>query len=208
MPKITILTERELRSLVDLDDSAVSIVEEAFTALAGGSVVMPPVLSMAIAAANGEVDVKTAYVPGLEGFAIKVSPGFFNNPGLGLPSLNGLMILFSATTGVVQAVLLDNGYLTDLRTAAAGAVAAKHLAPENVGIVGVIGAGVQADFQLRALRLVRKFERVVVWRAGLAQGDRLCFQNAHRARLLRGYGADGGGLRLRIERRADDHTGA
>ena len=163
MPKITILTESELRSLVGLDDAAVSIVEEAFTALAGGSVIMPPVLSMAIEVANGEVDVKTAYVPGLDGFAIKVSPGFFNNPGLGLPSLNGLMILFSATTGLVQAVLLDNGYLTDLRTAAAGAVAAKHLAPENVRTVGVIGAGVQADLQLRALRLVRKFERVVVW---------------------------------------------
>lgn len=163
MPKITILTERKLRPLVAVDEAAVAIVERAFAALAGGAVIMPPVLSMAIEAANGEVDIKTAYVPGLEGFAVKVSPGFFNNPKVGLPSLNGLMVLLSAETGLVQAVMLDNGYLTDVRTAAAGAVAAKHLAPAHVHTVGVIGAGVQADLQLRALRLVRKFERVVVW---------------------------------------------
>ena len=129
MARIAVLTESDLRALVAVDAEAVAIVEDAFAALAGGAVVMPPVLSMAIEAANGEVDVKTAYVPGLDGFAVKVSPGFFDNPRLGLPSLNGLMVLFSATTGVVQAVLLDNGYLTDVRTAAAGAVAAKHLAP-------------------------------------------------------------------------------
>ena len=163
MARITVLTETELRALIAVDDGAVAVVEEAFAVLAGGKVVMPPVLSMAIEAANGEVDVKTAYVPGLDGFAIKVSPGFFDNPQLGLPSLNGLMVLFSATTGLVEAVLLDNGYLTDVRTAAAGAVVAKHLAPACVDTVGVIGAGVQADLQLRALNLVRDFDRVLVW---------------------------------------------
>ncbi|ESR24570.1 cyclodeaminase [Lutibaculum baratangense] len=163
MPEITILTERELRECVTLDLEAVDIVEEAFAALARGGVVMPPVLSMAIEAANGEVDVKTAYVPGLDGFAVKVSPGFFDNPGLGLPSLSGLMVVLDARTGVVKAVLLDNGYLTDIRTAAAGAVAARHLAPREVRTAGVIGAGVQAELQARALRLVRPFEELVVW---------------------------------------------
>ncbi len=163
MPDITILTEAELRGCVALDREAVAVVEQAFAALAGGDVVMPPILSMAIAAANGEVDVKTAYVPGLDGFAIKVSPGFFDNPKLGLPSLNGLMILLSAQTGIVQAVLLDNGYLTDVRTAAAGAVAAKHLAPDRVETAGVLGAGVQAELQIRALALVRDFDRLLVW---------------------------------------------
>ncbi|MEP4423258.1 MAG: ornithine cyclodeaminase family protein, partial [Nitratireductor sp.] len=135
---ITILTENELRAAVRLDLAVVDTVERAFAALASGEVVMPPVLSMAFPDANGEVDVKTAYIPGFESFAIKVSPGFFDNPKLGLPSLNGLMILFSAKTGLVEALLLDNGYLTDVRTAAAGAVAARHLAP-NVHTAGVIG---------------------------------------------------------------------
>ena len=138
------------------------MVERAFAALATGTVVMPPILSLEIAEANGEVDVKTAYIPGFAGFAVKISPGFFDNPALGLASLNGLMILFSATTGLVEAVLLDNGYLTDVRTAAAGAVAAKHMAPA-VQTAGVIGAGVQARLQMKAAQLVRPFRRALVW---------------------------------------------
>lgn len=118
---------------------------------------------MDIPGANAEVDVKTAYIPGFEGFAIKVSPGFFDNPSLGLPSLNGLMILFNARTGLVDALFLDNGYLTDVRTAAAGAVAARHLAPDGVETAGVIGTGVQARLQMQAAFLVRPFKRVLVW---------------------------------------------
>ncbi|MEX5729444.1 ectoine utilization protein EutC [Rhodovulum iodosum] len=161
--EVLIVTEAELRRAVRLDLAAVEVVERAFAALAAGGVVMPPVMSMELEAANGEVDVKTAYLPGFDGFAIKVSPGFFDNPALGLPSLNGLMILFSAKTGLAEALFLDNGYLTDLRTAAAGAVAAKWLAPERVETAGVIGTGVQARLQIEAAHLVRPFGRVLVW---------------------------------------------
>lgn len=160
---IRIMTEAELREVVGLDLETVDVIEQAFVALAGGEVVMPPILSMGLPAANGEVDVKTAYIPGFEGFAIKISPGFFDNPKLGLPSLNGLMILFSAQTGLVMAVFLDNGYLTDIRTAAAGAVAARHLAPEKVETAGVIGTGLQARLQMQAAHLVRPFQRALVW---------------------------------------------
>jgi ornithine cyclodeaminase len=160
---IRIVTEAELRRVVGLDLTAVDVVERAFAALASGRVVMPPILSMELAEANGEVDVKTAYIPGFDGFAIKVSPGFFDNPRLGLPSLNGLMILFSAKTGLVEAVFLDNGYLTDIRTAAAGAVAARHLAPKHVDTAGVIGTGVQARLQMKAAHLVRPFRRLLIW---------------------------------------------
>lgn len=163
MRDVTILTETDLRGCVPLDLTAVDVVEAAFRALATGAVVMPPILSMDLPAVNGEVDVKTAWIPGFDGFAIKVSPGFFDNPKLGIPSLNGLMILFNARTGLVDALLLDNGYLTDVRTAAAGAVAARHLAPEVVETAGVIGTGVQARLQLQAAHLVRPFNRVLVW---------------------------------------------
>ncbi len=159
---IQIVTEAELRGLVTLDLTVVDMIERAFAALAKGGVVMPPILSMDLPDANGEVDVKTAYIPGFDGFAIKVSPGFFDNPKLGLPSLNGLMILFSARTGLVEALYLDNGYLTDIRTAAAGAVAARHLAPARVETAGVIGTGVQARLQMQAAHLVRPFARVLV----------------------------------------------
>ncbi len=159
---IQIVTEAELRAVVGLDLTIIDVIEQGFAALAKGGVVMPPILSMDLHDANGEVDVKTAYVPGLDGFAIKVSPGFFDNPKLGLPSLNGLMILFSAKTGLVEALFLDNGYLTDIRTAAAGAVAARHLAPAHVETAGAIGTGVQARLQMQAAHLVRPFARVLV----------------------------------------------
>lgn len=168
---VRILTEGELRSAVPLDGDAVDAVEQGFRALAGGGVVMPPILSMEIADANGEVDVKTAYVPGVASFAIKVSPGFFDNPALGLPSTSGLMILFSSRTGQIEAILLDNGYLTDVRTAAAGAVAARHLAREDAATAAILGTGVQARMQLSALTLVRPIRRAVFWGRDAAKAE-------------------------------------
>lgn len=163
MRDILILTEADLRASIALGDDVLRVVEDAFAALAGGTVIMPPILSMDIPDLHAEVDVKTAYIPGFDGFAVKVSPGFFGNPALGLPSLNGLMVLLNAQTGQVDAVLLDNGYLTDIRTAAAGGVAAGHMAPKTVTTAGVIGTGAQARLQIEAARLVRPFQRVLVW---------------------------------------------
>ncbi len=163
MPDIKILTEGELRALVPLDDEAVSCVEQAFSTLAGGGVEMPPIMTLMVPEHNGEVCVKSAYVPGIESFAMKMSPGFFDNPRLGLPSTSGLMVIFSSRTGMLEALLLDNGYLTDIRTAAAGAVAARHLAREDAAHVCIVGAGVQARMQLEALRLVRDVKSAVIW---------------------------------------------
>jgi ornithine cyclodeaminase len=159
----TILTENELRSLIHIDDAVIDAIEAGFTALSSGKVSMPPIMRLDIPEKNAEVDVKTAYVRGLDSFAVKMSPGFFDNHKIGLPSTSGLMILLSAENGFVKAVLLDNGYLTDVRTGAAGAVAARHLAPQTVKTAGVIGAGAQARFQMIALRQVRRFEKLLVY---------------------------------------------
>jgi ornithine cyclodeaminase len=163
MTSITILGEAQLCELVPLDLAAIDQVEAAFLALATEPVAMPPILRLDLPGHHGEVDVKTAYLPRFDSFAIKVSPGFFDNPSMGLPSLNGLMLVLSAKTGLTEAVLLDNGYLTAVRTAAAGAVAARWLSKRDTSHVAVIGAGEQARLQLQALKLVRRFERVSVW---------------------------------------------
>ncbi|GAB5375551.1 MAG: ectoine utilization protein EutC [Acuticoccus sp.] len=163
MGTIRLLTESDLRRLVPLDADAVACVDSAFATLAGGKVVMPPILSMPIAEHNGEIDVKTAYVPGLPAFAVKMSPGFFDNPAKGLPSTSGLMVVFSTETGMVEALLLDNGYLTDVRTAAAGAVATRHLAREDAATAAILGTGQQAALQLEALTLVRPLTRALIW---------------------------------------------
>ncbi|TJV69836.1 MAG: cyclodeaminase [Mesorhizobium sp.] len=171
MSRMTILTEAELRKIVTLDLEAVVCVENAFRALATLPVAMPPILRLDIPEHRGEVDVKSAYVPGIDGFAVKISSGFFDNPKLGLTSGGGMMVLLSAETGVVEALLLDNGYLTDIRTAAAGAVAARHLSREDSKVAAIFGAGLQAGLQLEALRLVRPIEEARIWARDAAKAE-------------------------------------
>ena len=163
MADIKILTEAELRSQVRLDLDAIECIENAFHALATKAVVMPPIMRLDIIENNGEIAVKTAYIPGIDNLAIKISPGFFDNPSLGLPSTNGLMVLFSTRTGMVEALLLDNGYLTNIRTAAAGAVAAKYFARADSQSAAILGAGAQAGLQLEALTLVRDITSATLW---------------------------------------------
>ena len=160
---MNLFKEEELRKYVTVNMKAIEIVEEGFTALANGEVTLPPIMRIDIPENNGEIDVKTAYIKGLDTFAIKISSGFFNNSSLGLPSLSGMMILFNTKTGITESILLDNGYLTDVRTAAAGAVAAKYLAKDNVQHVGVIGTGTQARYQIEALSKVREFTTIHVY---------------------------------------------
>ncbi|WP_295048472.1 cyclodeaminase [uncultured Paracoccus sp.] len=162
-PPVKILTETDLRALMPLDAGAVACIRDAFVALATKPVAMPPVLRLDIPDQRGEVDVKTAHIPGLPHFAIKISPGFFGNPALGLPSTNGMMVVLSARTGLVEALLLDNGWLTDVRTAAAGAVAADGLARPDAHRAAILGAGMQARMQLQALTLVRPVSQAAVW---------------------------------------------
>lgn len=160
--EITILTESELRESVSLDQETLTAVEDGFTRLANDQAMMPPIMRVDIPENNGEVDIKTAYLKGLDSFAVKMSSGFFDNYKLGLPSLGGMMILLSTKVGFPQALLLDNGYLTDVRTGAAGAIAAKYLAREQIDTVGVVGAGGQARYQIRALQQVRDFKRLLI----------------------------------------------
>ena len=171
---VALLTEADLRALVPLDLAAIDCVENAFRALATEPVVMPPILRLDIPEHRGEVDVKTAYVPGIDHFAIKISPGFFGNPALGLPSTSGLMVVLSAKTGLLQALLLDNGYLTDVRTAAAGAVAARHLSRPDSRTAAILGAGMQAELQAIALSKVRPIRDYRIWARDPAKAEALC----------------------------------
>jgi len=164
--------ENEIRRFVQVNLKAIEIVEEGFTALAKEDVTLPPILRIDIPEHNGEVDVKTAYIKGLDTFALKISSGFFNNPALGIPSLSGMMILFQTKTGLTESILLDNGYLTDVRTAAAGAVAAKFLAKKQVEQVGVVGTGVQARVQMEALYCVKPFTTIYAYGRNLESTKR------------------------------------
>ena len=158
-----ILHQEQIKKVISLDESLIPIIENAFVSLSEGKATTPPIMRLDIPEFHGEADVKTAYIKGLDSFAIKIALGYFNNPSIGLPTSNGLMILFDSKTGQLNAVLLDQGYLTDIRTAIAGAVASKHLANLEIENVGIIGVGMQAQLQLEALMMVRKPTTASIW---------------------------------------------
>lgn len=184
-PAPRLLDAQTLRRCVEMDTTSLGVVETAFSWLAQGKVEMPPIQHLSVFdGANrspiGDVDIKSAYVRGLDHFAIKIASGFFGNAALGLPSGSGLMVVLSAKTGFCEAILLDEGYLTDLRTALAGAVAAKCLAPRMVRVAGIVGTGRQAAMQACALHMVRPFERLLVYGRNADKAGRLAMELSRR----------------------------
>jgi len=155
-----ITTLEEIKSVLpDLD--LLPAIEAGFVAYSEGRAVVPPVGELLLEA--GDVHIKYGYLQGEHFYVVKIASGFYNNATLGLPSGNGLMLLFRQKTGELVNVLLDEGHLTDVRTAVAGAVAARHLAPPQVNRIGIVGTGMQARLQLQWLSRVVDCDQVLVW---------------------------------------------
>lgn len=150
--------ERALHSV-----DVIAAMEAAFTAYSEGRAVVPPVGELLFEEPPGDAHIKYGYMTGDDAFVIKVATGFYDNPSKGLPPNAGLMLVFDATNGLLRAVLLDEGHLTNVRTAAAGAVAAKHLMPAKVEAIGVLGGGLQARMQAEMLKAVTPVRDAVVW---------------------------------------------
>ncbi|MCZ8036511.1 MAG: hypothetical protein O9288_17430 [Novosphingobium sp.] len=150
-----------LRELPAID--AVTEMERGFVAYSEGRVTVPPVGELLFPEAHGELHIKYGAIDGDEVAVIKVATGFYDNAALGLPPFGGLNIVISARTGQLEAVLLDSGHLTNVRTAAAGAVAAKHLAPAAVRAIGILGSGTQARLQAEHLLRVTPCRTIRLW---------------------------------------------
>jgi ornithine cyclodeaminase len=160
--KVLVLKEAEIRALVTAAAS-LEAVRDAFARLARGQAVLPGVIGLDLPQAQGEVHVKGAHLVGTPFFSIKEAAGFYANPARGLPVGSGLILVFDAETGFPSALLFDNAYLTELRTASAGALAAQLLARGEIRQLAMIGCGSQARYQLESLLLVRRPQRVVAW---------------------------------------------
>jgi len=168
-----IIEEAALRAAIT-PRVAVDAMREAFRADGEGRAHVPAVINLDVPAHRGEFHVKTAHIDGVPHIAVKVASGFYDNSAKGLPSGSGLMAVFDATTGLPVALLLDNGFLTDIRTGAAGAIAADVLAPRTIRTVGVLGSGLQARYQIQCLRSVREFHEIVAWSPTRAHLDAYC----------------------------------
>lgn len=157
-----ILTKNDIQREFD-GVRALNAVRAGFIELAAGRVQNPPVQHLSFPEMNGECCVKTAYVLGGSVFAVKVSTGFYKNRELGLPTNDGLIVIFSASTGAPVAVLQDEGWLTAVRTAMTGCLVAQVLAPKTIHAIGIVGAGDQGRKQLEWLKPVTTCRKVFVW---------------------------------------------
>ena len=144
-------------------------IEEGFVAYSKGKVVVPQIGEMIFEDPPGDCHIKYGFIKGGDYYVVKISQGFYDNPKIGLPSNNGLNILFSQKTGAIECILLDEGYLSNVRTAAAGAVCAKYLAPKKVHRIGIFGAGIQGRMQLQYLQKVIDCRKALVW--GITQEE-------------------------------------
>jgi len=138
-------------------------IEQGFISYSQNKVIVPPVGELIFDDPPGDTHIKYGYIKGDEIYVIKIASGFYNNPELGLSSSSGLMLVFSQKTGILQNILLDDGHLTNVRTAIAGQIAAKNLAPETIKAIGVLGTGIQARMQVEYLKPVTPCREVVVW---------------------------------------------
>jgi ornithine cyclodeaminase/alanine dehydrogenase-like protein (mu-crystallin family) len=165
---VRIIRQADVRAALDMT-SCIDACEGAFVAYSSGTAELPSVIHLDVPEADGEIHVKAGHLHGARYYAVKVASGFYASE----PSaIDGLVIVFDATDGGPVAFLLDGGYLTDLRTGAAGGVAARHLAPERVEVVAVIGTGAQVRQQIDALDRERPgFEEVRVWGRSSAKAD-------------------------------------
>lgn len=151
-----------IRAALDIP-TAIERIEEGFAAYSGGKLTVPPVGHLDFADPPGECHIKYGYVHGDDYFIIKVATGFYENARLGLPNSSGLMILFSANTGEAEVLLQDAGYLTDVRTAIAGCLSARYLAPGTIERIGIVGGGIQARMQLEYLQHATDCRDAAVW---------------------------------------------
>lgn len=146
-----ILSRPEIEALIHLDHG-LGAVEAGYIAASEGRVAMPPVGYLAFPEKDGDCHIKYGHIAGDPAFVVKVAAGFYGNPAIGLPTSNGVMLVFSAETGVLEAILLDEGFLTDLRTGLGGAIATRALCRPDARRVAIVGTGIQARWQVRCLR--------------------------------------------------------
>lgn len=140
-----------------------SVMEAGFVAYSDGKVVVPPVGELLFEEPPGDTHIKYGYIRDDRVFVIKIASGFYGNAALGLPSSSGLMLVFSQKTGFLESVLLDEGYLTNVRTALAGRIAARYLAPKVVKAIGVFGTGTMARMQVTYLSTETDCQNIVAW---------------------------------------------
>jgi ornithine cyclodeaminase len=170
MPKVIELDE--IKQLIDVP-KLIQGIEDGFVLYSDDKVVVPPVGFLNFKEPPGDVHIKYGYVKNDDVYVLKVASGFYDNEKNGVPFADGVILVFSQQTGHLKLVLHDQCWLTDMRTAAAGAVAARYLAPKNVSCIGIIGTGGQARMQLEMLKDIVDCKQCLVWGRDAAKVEKM-----------------------------------
>jgi ornithine cyclodeaminase len=160
------ITYEEIRSLVRLEE-VIAPVRESFKSYSRGGANIPPVQHLEMPQRQkGALHIKTGHVEPFDFCLVKVASTFPENTRKtpARPSINGVIMIFSALDGEPLAVLEDRAYITQLRTAAAGAVGAEALARPGAETLAIFGSGAQARLQTEAiLHVCSGVRRVLAW---------------------------------------------
>lgn len=156
-----VVPEKEIAGLMT-PEAAFDAVESVFAAMASGEANNFPVVREAIGHEDALYGFKGGFDKSALNLGLKAGGYWPNNQKRDLINHQSTVFLFDPDTGRVSAAVGGN-LLTALRTAAASAVSIKHLAPEGARVLGMIGAGHQSAFQMKAAARVGQFERVIGW---------------------------------------------
>ena len=156
-----IIPEREIAALIGPDE-CFEAVEKVFASMARKSAYNFPVVREAIGYADALYGFKSGFDRDSLALGLKAGGFWPHNTDKGLINHQSSVFLFDADTGRCRAIVGGN-LLTALRTAAASAISIKYLARQDARVLGMIGAGHQSAFQLRAAAKQRRFEKVVAW---------------------------------------------
>ena len=156
-----ILSDKEVRSLIDIDE-LIAVLEQAHIQYSTGKAVMPVRLVVPLPQIQGRITSMPGYLNEDQALGLKVVTYFQDNPKQGLPAILATIMLFSAETGKMIAAM-DGTYITTMRTACASALATRALANPETPVLGILGAGVQARSHIRALSRVRRLQRIKIF---------------------------------------------
>ena len=156
-----VLSEKQVQSLIDIDE-LISTLAKAHIQYSTGKAVMPVRLVVPLPQIHGRITSMPGFLNEDKALGMKVVTYFEDNPKRNLPAILGTIMLFSAETGKLIAVM-DGSYVTAIRTACASAMATRALANAETPVLGILGAGVQARAHIQALTQVRRIDRIRIY---------------------------------------------
>ena len=156
-----VLSETQVKSLIDIDE-LIATLEKAHTQYSTGKAVMPVRLVVPLPQIQGRITSMPGFLNEDRALGMKVVTYFQENPKRSLPAILATILLFSADTGKLIATV-DGSYITAIRTACASAMATKALANGQTPVLGILGAGVQAQAHIQALTRVRSIQRIKIY---------------------------------------------